>query len=42
MYLAFLAMLIATAAVVSAGPRALAGVALYVAGTELRVADEEA
>ena len=42
MYLAFLAVLIATAAVVSAGPWAMAGVALYVAGTELRVAGEEA
>lgn len=42
MYLAFLAMLVATAAVVAAGPRALAGVALYVAGTELRIAEEEA
>jgi protein-S-isoprenylcysteine O-methyltransferase Ste14 len=42
MYAAFLAMLIATGLLASAPLRLAAGVALYLAGTELRVAAEEA
>lgn len=41
MYLAFLMMLIATAALVAAGPRLVWAAALYLAGTELRIAEEE-
>jgi protein-S-isoprenylcysteine O-methyltransferase Ste14 len=41
-YLAFLAMLIATGLIVSARFSLLAAAALYVAGTELRIASEEA
>ena len=41
-YLAFLAMLLATGLVVSAGLPLIAAIALYVAGTELRIASEEA
>jgi protein-S-isoprenylcysteine O-methyltransferase Ste14 len=41
-YLAFLAMLLATGLVVSAGLALLAATILYVAGTELRIASEEA
>jgi protein-S-isoprenylcysteine O-methyltransferase Ste14 len=42
MYLAFLALLLATGLLASAGYRLIVSVALYLAGTELRVATEEA
>lgn len=42
MYLAFLAMLVATGLLASGGLRTAAAIALYLAGTELRVAAEEA
>jgi protein-S-isoprenylcysteine O-methyltransferase Ste14 len=42
MYAAFLAMLMATGLLASAPLRLAAGIALYLAGTELRVAAEEA
>jgi protein-S-isoprenylcysteine O-methyltransferase Ste14 len=41
-YLAFLAMLLATGFVASAGLALVAATGLYVAGTELRIASEEA
>jgi protein-S-isoprenylcysteine O-methyltransferase Ste14 len=41
-YLAFLSLLLATGLLASAGLRLAAGLALYVAGTELRIAVEEA
>jgi protein-S-isoprenylcysteine O-methyltransferase Ste14 len=40
-YLAFLAMLIATGLVTSAGPKLVAAVILYLVGSELRIAYEE-
>ncbi len=42
MYLAFLLLLVATAALAAAGWRTVAAVALYLAGSELRLAHEEA
>jgi protein-S-isoprenylcysteine O-methyltransferase Ste14 len=42
MYLAFLAMLVATGLLVSAGLKLIAAVFLYLAGSELRIASEEA
>jgi protein-S-isoprenylcysteine O-methyltransferase Ste14 len=42
MYLAFLAMLVATGLVVSSGLKLVAAVVLYLAGSELRIASEEA
>jgi protein-S-isoprenylcysteine O-methyltransferase Ste14 len=42
MYLAFLAMLVATGLIVSAGLKLIASVVLYLAGSELRIASEEA
>lgn len=41
-YLAFLLMLLATAFVASTGPKMLAAVALFIAGSEIRIAIEEA
>ena len=41
MYLAFLAMLLATGFLVSGGLKLVASVAIYLAGTELRIASEE-
>ena len=41
-YLAFLAMLVATGLVISIGFKLVAAVALYLAGSELRIASEEA
>ena len=41
-YLAFLMMLLATACVASAGLNTLAAVALYLIGSEIRIASEEA
>ena len=41
MYLAFLVMLLATGLLVSAGAELVAAVALYIVGTELRIAVEE-
>jgi protein-S-isoprenylcysteine O-methyltransferase Ste14 len=40
-YLAFLAMLLATGLLASAGPRLLVAVVIYLAGAELRIASEE-
>ena len=42
MYLAFFAMLVATGLLASAGVRLLLAAAIYVAGSELRIASEEA
>jgi protein-S-isoprenylcysteine O-methyltransferase Ste14 len=42
MYLAFLLMLVATGFIASAGMALIAAIVLYVAGTELRIASEEA
>ena len=42
MYLAFLAMLVATGLIVSAGLKLVVAVVLYLAGSELRIASEEA
>ena len=42
MYLAFLAMLLATGLIASAGLTLVAAIVLYVAGSELRIASEEA
>jgi protein-S-isoprenylcysteine O-methyltransferase Ste14 len=42
MYLAFLALLVATGVLASAGLRLAAAVALYIGGSELRIATEEA
>jgi protein-S-isoprenylcysteine O-methyltransferase Ste14 len=42
MYLAFLAMLVATGLIVSAGPKLIPAVVLYLAGSEFRIASEEA
>jgi protein-S-isoprenylcysteine O-methyltransferase Ste14 len=41
MYLAFLAMLVATGLIASAGVKLVAAIALYVLGSELRIAAEE-
>lgn len=41
-YLAFLAMLVATGLITSGGPKLVVAVALYLAGSELRIASEEA
>jgi protein-S-isoprenylcysteine O-methyltransferase Ste14 len=40
-YLAFLAMLVATGLLVSAGPSLLVAIVIYLAGSELRIASEE-
>ena len=42
MYLAFLAMLVATGFLASAGVKLLVAVVIYIAGSELRIATEEA
>lgn len=42
MYLSFLALLIASGLLISIGPKLVLAVALYLAGTELRIASEEA
>lgn len=41
-YLAFLFMVIATGCIVSAGPWLCAAIPIYIAGTEIRIRDEEA
>lgn len=41
MYLSFLALLIASGLLISIGPKLILVVALYLAGTELRIASEE-